>query len=102
MGLVKYVRRYCLGEGAQQRREQLLTQVLTERGIPNTPQNRESIRTQLKALITPSQELIDRYVNKFLIGKPVAFALDDVMNQAREAIARDERQNRTRKIKRSR
>jgi hypothetical protein len=78
MGLIKYVRRYRVGEGAQQRREQLLTQVL-ERGIPNTPQNRKSIRTQSKALIKPTQELIDRYVNRFLIGKPVAFTLDDVI-----------------------
>jgi hypothetical protein len=83
VGLVRYVRRYCMGKGGQQRREKLLTETLTERHIPNTPQNRRLIREQIKSRTRPTQELIDRYVARFLIGKKIDYDINVILRLAR-------------------
>jgi hypothetical protein len=82
--LSKYVRDYCLGSSHDQRVEDLLTRSVAK-GLPNTRNNRRIARSVAKNKIKPTQELIDRFANSFLLGKKIDVKIEDVVALARKA-----------------
>ena len=84
VALTRYVRDHCIGRGARVRREELVTRAIRE-GLPNMRQNRKIARRIARTMIKPSQQLIDRYVRSFLVGRPVPFSVADVLALARGA-----------------
>jgi hypothetical protein len=91
IALGRYIRDHCVGVGSKIRRERLVTETLAARRFPNNPTTRRLIRKEVKRMIRPTQALVDRYVKSFLIGRTVAFGLPDIMKEARESIAREQR-----------
>jgi hypothetical protein len=85
VALTRYVLNNCTGKGGKDRRENLMTQYFSETGLPNTRHNRRMIRKTTKATTRPSQKLIDRYVNTFLIGKRIDFGIDKLMTLVAKA-----------------
>ena len=81
--LVKYVRRHCVGRGAAERREDLLSQAVIE-GAPVRPETRQALR----AGIVPDQAMVDGFVATFLMGKHPGFDIGDVMMLVRRDIDR--------------
>jgi hypothetical protein len=79
--LSRYIGDSCIGKGGDLRRERLLTDVLAS-GVPNNRANKRMLRKSLKHMTRPTQALLDRLVDTFLIGKPVGFNIDDLMKFA--------------------
>jgi hypothetical protein len=85
IALVRYIAAHCMGRGKKKRQEALMTQVFEGGRLPNTRQNRKMVRSKVKHMIKPTQALIDRYVQDFLIGKKVPFSVQEIMNLARSS-----------------
>lgn len=79
--LSRYIGESCIGKGGAERRERLLTDVLAS-GVPGNRSNKRLIRKSLKGLLQPSQALVDRFVETFLLGKQVGFNIDDLTSFA--------------------
>jgi len=75
--IAKYIVKSCKGRSAQERKERLLTLAVSN-GLGTTPQNLRHARTKIKEVMQPSQELLDRYSNTFLIGRPCSISMDDI------------------------
>lgn len=75
--LSRYIGNSCMGKGGDLRRERLLTEVLTN-GVPNNRANKRMLRKSLKHMTRPTQALLDRLVDTFLLGKEVGFNIDDL------------------------
>lgn len=77
--LAVYVNQHCRGKRGAARRERLLTELLRSRGIttPNKEQLKHA-RAQIKALVMPSQALIDRWAPTFLIGREPGFGIAEL------------------------
>ena len=77
--LAVYVNQHCRGKRGAARRERLLTESLRSRGITR-PSKEELKRTRalIKALVMPSQGLIDRWVPTFLIGREPGFGIAEL------------------------
>lgn len=88
--LVGYIREYCIGSGLQKRKEYLLSEAIKQ-GMPNTRYERRRARKAVESGVRPSQALIDRFVDRFLIGKKIAISIVDVMRIVRKRVADDER-----------
>jgi hypothetical protein len=84
VALTRYVRNHCIGRGAKVRGESLLTRAIGQ-GMENTRRNRRMARKTAKKLIKPNQQIIDRYVHSFLMGRTVPFSVADVLALARGA-----------------
>ncbi len=80
--LLVYVNSHCRGKAVRLRRERLMTEIFRA-GRLNTRQNRKLIRRQLKDGLRPDQAVLDRYLGVFMIGKPCAFAIDDILQRLR-------------------
>jgi hypothetical protein len=81
VGLAKYVRNHCIGQGRKKRIEDLLTKAVAD-GLPNTRQNRRIARRTAKKVIKPDQALIEQYVQSFLIGKKVDVTIEEIVGLA--------------------
>jgi hypothetical protein len=81
--LTKYIRNYCMGRKAKDRREDILTRVLAM-GLPNTLANRQYVRRFARRGIRPSQALIDHYARRFLIGKSIPISVEKLMSYAKQ------------------
>ncbi len=79
--LSRYIGDSCIGKGGDLRRERLLTEVLTN-GVPNNRANKRMLRKSLKHVTRPTQALLDRLVDTFLLGKQVGFNVDDLVKFA--------------------
>ena len=75
--LSRYIGESCIGKGGDLRRERLLTEVLKS-GVPNNRANKRMLRKSLKYMTRPTQALLDRLVNTFMLGKQVGFNIDDL------------------------
>jgi hypothetical protein len=77
--LAVYVNQHCRGKRGAARRERLLTESLKARGI-TTPSKEElkQTRAQIKAIVMPSQALIDRWAPTFLIGREPGFGIAEL------------------------
>jgi len=75
--LSRYIGDYCIGKGGDARRGSLLTEV-PENVVPSNRTNKRMLRNTLKRMTHPTQALMDRFVDSFLLGKQVAFNFDDL------------------------
>ncbi|MEO7067391.1 MAG: hypothetical protein ABI114_10820 [Rhodanobacter sp.] len=83
--LATYVEKGLVGRSAQKRRERLLTEIILT-GTPPTRENLRNIRRQLKDGLKPTQALLDKYAEPFMIGKPCGFTIEDILNFVEEKI----------------
>ncbi len=83
IAVCKYIRNVCKGKGASVRRERLLSEVLLA-GHARTPESMKSIRKQIKAGTTPDQAMLDRFANRFLLGRQCPFSIDQLIKAVEE------------------
>jgi len=76
--IAKYINEQCRGKGARERREKLLTEIFSH-GAEKTPEKLKEIRAALKSGLKPDQLLLDRYANKFLIGRQCSFNMGELL-----------------------
>jgi hypothetical protein len=81
VGIGRYFRYRCLGQGGAIRREELLTEAL--RVVGNNRHNRRATRYKIKAHVRPRPETFVKYASKFLCGKSPGYSFDDVLKMAR-------------------
>ena len=86
IALARYIRKSCRGKGGSERRERLMSEIFMH-GRERTPENLREVRLQLKSGLRPTQNLVDRFAGRFLIGKQCGFTLDDLMNAIKQADA---------------
>ncbi|ARO31280.1 hypothetical protein NXC14_CH03376 [Rhizobium sp. NXC14] len=79
----KYVRRSCMGKGAKKRIEDLLSQA-KGMGIEIKDYDLSRFRKIIKRSIKPTQALLDRYTDSFLMGRSVSFKLGAVIEHAKK------------------
>lgn len=84
IALCKYIRNACKGKGGSVRRERLLTEVLLA-GRPRTRDNLGRIRKQIKDGTRPDQKMVNRYAERFLLGKPCPFTIDELLKEVEES-----------------
>lgn len=80
IAVCKYIRNACRGKSVDERRERLLTEVLLA-GHSRTPKDMKRIRKQIKDGIKPDQQMLDKYANQFLLGRPCPFKIDELMTE---------------------
>lgn len=76
--VAKYIRAGCKGKSAQERREQLLTDVFSQ-GMEKTEANLSSVRKKIKEGLKPDQSLLDRYAKTFLAGRTCSFIMQQLL-----------------------
>lgn len=76
--VAKYIRARCKGKSAQERREQLLTDVFSQ-GMDKTEANLKLVRKKIKEGLKPDQSLLDRYAKTFLIGRTCSFNMQQLL-----------------------
>lgn len=76
--VAKYIRAGCKGKSAQERREQLLTDVFSQ-GMDKTEANLKLVRKKIKEGLKPDQSLLDRYAKTFLIGRTCSFNMQQLL-----------------------
>jgi hypothetical protein len=64
VAMAKYILRSCKGKGVQERRQNLLTEVLKS-GYPNTPDGLRNLKQAIKDGIRPTQAMLDKYAATF-------------------------------------
>lgn len=77
--LGKYILKYCKGRTKDDRKENLITRAI-EGGIEPTNENLKNLRNIIKDQIKPKQELLNKYIQIFLIGKPIKVTMDDILS----------------------
>lgn len=77
--LGKYILQKCKGRTKNERKERLITEAITG-GIEPTKENLKELRKLIKEHMSPDQELLDRYVQTFLIGKALNITMDDILD----------------------
>ncbi|MQT79930.1 hypothetical protein [Pseudomonas helleri] len=78
--LCRYIKEQCKGAGGQQRREDLLTQVM-ETALEEDQGKIQEYRAKVKQYIAPSQDLLDRYTTRFLMGKASDIRITDLLEE---------------------
>lgn len=84
IGLARYILRHCVGKGATERRESLLTDSIA---VTKSHGNMRAMRKSIKNAIKPDQALVDKFAAVFLAGKPCGFTIHDVMKEVAAARA---------------
>lgn len=84
--LIVYIMDNCKGKAKQNRKEYILTKVLSNIGGSSRIPLPE-LRNEIKKLAKPEQDIIEKYVNSFLIGKKVNFSVEDLLNSVESAYA---------------
>ncbi|MBR0896809.1 hypothetical protein JQ616_17755 [Bradyrhizobium tropiciagri] len=75
--MAQYISVHCKGKTGEERRERLLSEVLLA-GRPRTPSTLGEIRKSIKAGVKPDQAMLDRFADKFLVGKPCGFSFEQL------------------------
>jgi hypothetical protein len=91
LSLAKYIRNHCVGKPGKKRQDRLFTTVMSKKGAINSPETRKKVRKQIKDMMRPSQNLIDKYVRQFMIGKKVSFTLEALMDLVEADLHRDQK-----------
>jgi len=76
--LIRYFKEKCKGVGGRKRKEELLTMVM-QTSLGDFPENLSIYRAQVKQYLTPSQDILDRYTSRFLMGKAAEIKVDDLL-----------------------
>lgn len=76
--VAKYIKAGCKGKSAQERREQLLTEVFSQ-GMEKTEDNLRSVRNKIKEGLKPDQALLDRYAKVFLVDRKCSFNMQQLL-----------------------
>lgn len=84
--LAKYINQAGIGRQLERRKEELVTTAIQD-GVPNTRTNRRLLRKRAKKLITPTEDLIQRYRPTFLAGKQPGFTIAQLKKLVVEARA---------------
>ncbi|WP_421254282.1 hypothetical protein [Aeromonas sp. 600948] len=79
ISLAKYILHNCKGKQKQMRKEELISKAISG-GVIDTPDSLKEMRRVIKEYITPNQELLNRYVDSFLIGKKIPITIDDIVS----------------------
>lgn len=79
VALSKYIIHGCKGKLKNQRKEELLSSAISG-GMPNTAESLKEIRAMIKAHITPDQDLLNRYIDQFLVSKPLSITIDEILD----------------------
>jgi hypothetical protein len=79
--MAKYVRAGTVGKAKQERVEALISTVVNDIG-PVDSETLKAMRKTAKEGIKPTQELLERYVGSFLMGRPVAYDIEKVKSIA--------------------
>jgi hypothetical protein len=77
--LARYMKQQCKGRGLTDRKERLLTEAL-QSGLPRTTQNLRWLRRSMQDQLRPTDELIQRYANRFLCGRTYSVTLQELLN----------------------
>ena len=77
IAIARYLAQQCAGKSRLQRRERLLTEIMSQ-GMENTLDNRRLARQMIKQGTRPDQSLIDRFAGRFLIGRPCSFQFEEL------------------------
>jgi hypothetical protein len=85
----RYFKYKCLGKGGRERKEDLVSKAIVF-GTPNTRNNRRKLRKSIKDAIKPSPELVKKYAETFLVGKPLPFSFGEFMELVRRTAVNDE------------
>ncbi|MBB6305400.1 MULTISPECIES: hypothetical protein [Rhizobium] len=80
--LVRYVRAFCMGKGVQKRVDEHLTEA-RNLGYLTNGSDIASFRKAVKANLLADQSLVDRFVETFLLGRPVGYDIEAVKKAAR-------------------
>lgn len=84
--LIIYIMNNCKGKAKQKRKEHILTKVLSNvGGSLSTPL--PELRKEIKKLAKPEQDVIEKYVKSFLIGKKANFSMEDLLYSVESAYA---------------
>lgn len=78
--LAKYIKEQCKGAGGRKRIESLLTQVM-QTSLGESQGKISKYRAQIKQHLAPSQELLDSYTSRFLMGKAADVKIDHLIVQ---------------------
>jgi hypothetical protein len=70
--MAQYISVHSKGKTGEKRREMLLSEVLLA-GRPRTSTRLGEIRKSIKKGVAPDQTMLDRFADKFLVGKPCGF-----------------------------
>jgi len=84
IALCKYILNHCRGKGVDERRERLLTEVLTAGKLGEKP-NFQQLRRQIKEGVRPNQDTVNRFAHAFLIGRPCPFTIDQLLDAVEKA-----------------
>jgi hypothetical protein len=84
IAICKYILNHCKGKGVEERRERLLTELLTAGKFAEKP-DLSQLRKQIKGGIRPDQDTINRFANTFLLGRPCPFTIDQLLNEVEKA-----------------
>ena len=85
IALCKYILKHCKGKGVDERRERLLTEVLTAGKLAKKP-NLPQLRKQIKEGIRPDQDTVNRFAHTFLLGRPCPFTIDQLLNAVEKGL----------------
>jgi hypothetical protein len=77
-GIRRYIQHHCKGKPARARREELLSLVLRA-GHPAKKEDLKRIRKQIKDGIKPTRQMLNRFSDRFLIGRPLGYSFDQLM-----------------------
>ena len=78
--LIRYFKEQCKGAGGRKRREEMLTMVM-QTSLGDFPANISTYRAQVKQYLAPSQEVLDRYTSRFLMGKASEIKIEDLLTE---------------------
>jgi len=76
--LARYIKTACKGSALRGRTERLITEALAA-GTPRSKESLRQLRRFLRANLQPSDELVKRYAERFLIGKSFSVSLDEII-----------------------
>ncbi len=83
MSLAGYIRAFCMGKGREQRIEDLITAANTNGKLSNRHGLRAARRIA-RGATKPTALDFNKYVNRFLMGRPVSYTRDDVIRYAKD------------------
>lgn len=79
--LGRYIKQQCKGRGAAARKEWLVTEALA-RGLPKSKETLKLLRQGARDHLKPTNELIERYADRFLMGREYGVTLEMLLELA--------------------
>lgn len=82
--LARYINNSAMGKQKERRKEDLISKAIAE-GVPRNRQNLRLMRKTADRLITPTEDLLKRFLPVFLAGKKPAFTISQLKEMVRSA-----------------